>query len=96
MATILTAIAAPSGTDSLLYQVMANSMIMCENHHSNQELFGQGIAKIGNAFFGCIPCNAAIIKTSVNIRSSGKTWQATMIDDVMLAISVPSEFPGSA
>jgi sulfate permease, SulP family len=73
MATILTAIAAPSGADSLLYRVMANSMIMCENHHSNQELFGQGIAKIANAFFGRIPCNAAITKTSVNIYSSGKT-----------------------
>lgn len=82
------AIAALSGIESLLCGVVADSMTVGEKHDSDQELFGQGMANIASAFFGGIPCNAAIARTAVNIRSGGKTRLADIIHGVVLAAIV--------
>jgi len=61
-------IAALGAIESLLSAVVADGMTN-EKHHSNRELFGQGIANIVAPLFGGIPATGAIARTATNIKS---------------------------
>lgn len=54
--------------ESLLSAVVADEMTKTK-HHSNRELFGQGVANIVTPLFGGIPATGAIARTATNIRS---------------------------
>lgn len=61
-------IAMLGGIESLLSAVVADGMTG-KQHHSNRELFGQGLANIITPFFGGIPATGAIARTATNIKS---------------------------
>ena len=56
--------------------------------HPNKELFGQGLATMVASIFGGQPATGAIARTSVNIRSGGKTKMAALIHALFLLIVV--------
>jgi SulP family sulfate permease len=55
---------------------------------ANQELIGQGLGNIIIPFFGGVPATAAIARTSVGIKSGGKTRLVSIIHSVGLLISM--------
>lgn len=61
-------IALLAGVESLLSAVVADSM-SGDQHHSNTELFSQGIANIGSSLFTGLPATGAIARTAVNIKA---------------------------
>lgn len=61
-------IAMLGGIESLLSAVVADGMTG-KRHHSNRELFGQGIANVITPLFGGIPATGAIARTATNIKS---------------------------
>jgi len=58
--------------DSLLTSLVADSVTKT-THHSDRELFGQGIGNIIAGLFGAIPGAGATMRTVVNVRSGGRT-----------------------
>lgn len=70
------AIAALGAIESLLSAVVADDMTK-ERHHSNRELFGQGIANLITPLFGGIPATGAIARTATNIQSGAVTRMIT-------------------
>lgn len=62
------AIAMLGGIESLLSAVVADGMTG-KKHHSDKELFGQGLANVITPFFGGIPATGAIARTATNIKS---------------------------
>lgn len=62
------AIAMLGGIESLLSAVVADGMTG-KKHHSDKELFGQGLANFITPFFGGIPATGAIARTATNIKS---------------------------
>ena len=63
-------IAMLGGIESLLSAVVSDGMTG-KKHHSNRELFGQGIANVITPLFGGIPATGAIARTATNIRAGG-------------------------
>lgn len=53
-------------------------------HHSNTELFAQGIGNLGSALFGGIPVTGAVARTAANIRIGAKTPLAGIVHAVTL------------
>lgn len=64
--------------ESLLSAMVADGVIGDE-HNSNTELIGQGVANLVVPFFGGIPCTGAIARTMTNINNGGKTPVAGLI-----------------
>jgi len=82
-------IALLAAIESLLAARVADGM----SHSSvkfqpNKELFGQGLATMVASIFGGQPATGAIARTSVNIRSGGKTKMAALIHALFLLIVV--------
>jgi SulP family sulfate permease len=85
--TILIALLA--AIESLLAARVADGMTHTKNKfHPNKELFGQGLATMVASIFGGQPATGAIARTSVNIRSGGKTKMAALIHALFLLIVV--------
>jgi SulP family sulfate permease len=59
-----------------------------EQHDSNRELFGQGLANIAVPFFGGVPATAALARTAVNVKSHAQSKLAALSHSVILAIVV--------
>ena len=79
----------PARLESLLAARVADGMSHSkEKFHPNKELFGQGIATMVASIFGGQPATGAIARTSVNIRSGGKTKMAALIHALFLLIVV--------
>lgn len=76
-------IAILAGIESLLSCVVADGMIN-KHHRSNTELIGQGIANVGSALFGGIPCTGAIARTAANIKNGGKTPVTGIVHSAVL------------
>ncbi|KXK21883.1 MAG: putative sulfate transporter [Chloroflexi bacterium OLB15] len=55
---------------------------------SNQELIAQGIGNIVIPFFGGVPATAAIARTSVAIKSGGRTRIVSIVHSVILLLAV--------
>ena len=82
-------IALLAAIESLLAARVADGMSHSkEKFHPNKELFGQGLATMVASIFGGQPATGAIARTSVNIRSGGKTKMAALIHALFLLIVV--------
>ncbi len=82
-------IALLAAIESLLAARVADGMTHTqEKFHPNKELFGQGLATMMASIFGGQPATGAIARTSVNIRSGGKTKMAALIHALFLLIVV--------
>ncbi len=58
--------------DALLTSLVADVSTKTK-HHSNRELFGQGIGNAVSAIFGGMPGAGATVRTVVNIQNGGRT-----------------------
>lgn len=79
-------IAALGAVESLLCGAVA-SKATGVRLHANQELIAQGVGNIVIPFFGGVPATAAIARSSVGIRSGGKTRMVSIIHAVALLAS---------
>ena len=86
-------IAALGAIESLLCAVVADGM-SGKKHHSNGELWGQGIGNVIASCLGGIVATAAIARTSANIRAGAISPVAAIIHAlvVLLAIVLLSPF----
>ena len=69
--------------DSLLTSLIADSVTRT-HHHSNRELFGQGIGNLVAGVFGGIPGAGATMRTLVNVRAGGATPLSGMLHALIL------------
>lgn len=82
-------IALLAAIESLLAARVADGLAHAqEKFHPNKELFGQGLATMVASIFGGQPATGAIARTSVNIRSGGKTKMAALVHALFLLIVV--------
>ena len=83
------AVAALAALESLLSAKVADKMRGGgEQHDSNRELFGQGLANIAVPFFGGVPATAALARTAVNVKSHAHSKLAALSHSIILAIVV--------
>lgn len=73
--------------ESLLTAVVADEMAGTR-HSSNGELFGQGLANIGAAFFQGMPAAAGLARTAANIRMGGQSPIAALVHIAVMLITV--------
>lgn len=78
------AVAALAAIESLLSARVAASMADTGPYNADRELVGQGLASIGAGFFGGMPATGAIARTSVNVRSGGRTRASSIIHALVL------------
>lgn len=71
--------------ESLLSAMVADGVIG-DQHDSNQELIGQGLANLVSPLFGGIPATGAIARTMTNINNGGRTPVAGLIHAVVLLL----------
>ncbi|MBR6362329.1 MAG: sulfate permease [Bacteroidales bacterium] len=71
--------------ESLLSATVADGVIG-DNHNSNTELIGQGIANIVSPLFGGIPATGAIARTMTNSNNGGRTPIAGVVHAVVLLL----------
>ena len=82
-------IAILAAIESLLAARVADGLSGAEKRFEpNKELFGQGLATMAASIFGGQPATGAIARTSVNIRSGGKTKMSAMIHALFLLLVV--------
>ena len=81
------AIAMLGGIESLLSAVVADGMTG-KRHHSNKELFGQGIANIITPLFGGIPATGAIARTATNIKSGAVSPWSGIFQSVFVLLTL--------
>lgn len=80
-------IAALGAIESLLSAVVADGMTG-KRHHSNRELFGQGLANIITPLFGGIPATGAIARTATNIRSGAVSPISGVIHSLFVLVTL--------
>src|SRR5690606_26425330 len=80
-------IAALGAIESLLCGTVAARMTGIKMD-SNQELIAQGLGNIVIPFFGGVPATAAIARTSVAVKSGGKTRVVSLIHSLILLLAV--------
>jgi len=73
--------------DALLTSVIADSLTRQE-HNSNKELIGQGVANIMSGFFGGLPGAGATMGTVVNIQAGAKTAVSGLVRAAVLIVVV--------
>ena len=83
LAPVAFTIAMLGAIESLLSAMVADGVIG-DQHNSNTELIGQGIANIVVPFFGGIPATGAIARTMANINNGGKTPVAGVVHTIVL------------
>lgn len=81
------AVALLAALESLLSAKIADKM-SGQQHDSNREIFGQGIANLVTPFFGGVPATAALARTAVNVRSHAHSRLASLVHAATLAIAV--------
>jgi len=69
--------------ESLMSAVVSDRMSN-DQHNSNVELIGQGVANIASPLFGGLPATGAIARTATNIRSGAQSPVAGMIHSLTL------------
>ncbi len=79
------AIAVLAGLESLLSMVVADGMTG-QRSNSNTELIGQGVANIGSAIFGGIPCTGAFARTAANVKSSAASSVSGLVHAALLLL----------
>ncbi len=78
-------IAVLGAIESLLSATVADGVIG-DQHNSNTELIGQGLANLVTPLFGGIPATGAIARTMTNINNGGRTPIAGVIHAVVLLL----------
>ena len=73
--------------DTLLTSLVADNLTK-QKHHSNKELFGQGIGNTLCSFFGAIPGAGATMRTVVNIKSGGTTQLSGVVHSLFLLFTI--------
>jgi MFS superfamily sulfate permease-like transporter len=88
------AVALLAALEGLLSATVADVMTGGERHHSDRELFGQGIANLVTPLFGGIPATAAIARTAVNVRSGARSRLAAVTQSgaLLVVVLVGSQF----
>jgi SulP family sulfate permease len=81
------AITALGGVESLLCGAVASKMTGVRLH-ANQELIAQGIGNAIIPFFGGVPATAAIARSSVGIKSGGRTRMVSIVHAIGLLASM--------
>lgn len=81
------AIAMLGGIESLLSAVVADGMTG-KKHHSDKELFGQGLANLVTPFFGGIPATGAIARTATNIKSGAVSPLSGVFQSVFVLLTL--------
>jgi SulP family sulfate permease len=69
--------------ESLLSAVVSDGLID-DQHDSNQELMGQGVANFVSPLFGGIPVTGVIARTATNIRNGAQTPVAGIVHSLFL------------
>jgi SulP family sulfate permease len=80
-------IAALGAVESLLCGAVASKMTGTRLE-ANQELVAQGVGNVLIPFFGGVPATAALARTSVGIRSGGRTRVVSVVHALVLLASV--------
>jgi len=80
-------ISALGAVESLLCGAVASNMTGIRLH-ANQELVAQGAGNIVIPFFGGVPATAAIARTSVGIKSGGRTRMVSIVHALALLASM--------
>jgi SulP family sulfate permease len=80
-------IAALGSIESLLCGTVAGRMVG-EKMSAGQELIAQGIGNIVIPFFGGVPATAAIARTSVALKSGGRTRMISIVHSLVLLLAV--------
>lgn len=81
-------IAALGAIESLLCGTVGGRMIGDGRMNSKQELIAQGAGNIILPFFGGVPATAAIARTSVAIRSGGRTRIVSITHSIILVLAL--------
>ncbi|HEX2905675.1 MAG TPA: SulP family inorganic anion transporter [Phototrophicaceae bacterium] len=79
-------IAALGAIESLLCGTVGGRMVG-QKMASNQELIAQGLGNIIIPFFGGVPATAAIARTSVAIKSGGRTRVVSLVHSAVLLLA---------
>lgn len=77
------ALALLSSLDSLLCAVSIDGRTG-ERHHSDQELFAQGIANVASGLFGGMPVAAAVVRSVVAVEARARTRLAALAQSGMM------------
>lgn len=80
-------IAMLGGIESLLSAVVSDGMTGTK-HHSNKELFGQGVANMVTPLFGGIPATGAIARTATNIRAGAVSPYSAIFQSIFVILTI--------
>jgi sulfate permease, SulP family len=61
--------------------------------NDNQDLIGQGLAKIASAFSGSFPTSSSFSRSAINLYAGAKTGWSTVVMVLAVAISLPVLIP---
>ncbi len=81
-------IAALGAIESLLSGTVGGRMLGGARMNSKQELLAQGVGNIALPFFGGVPATAAIARTSVGIKSGGRTRIVSITHALVLLLAL--------
>ncbi|WP_084714920.1 SulP family inorganic anion transporter [Streptacidiphilus rugosus] len=87
------AVAALAALESLMSASAADAMSVSEQHDSNRELFGQGLANLAAPLFGGVATTGAIARTAVNVRTGATSRLAALVHAGVLAVIVFATAP---
>lgn len=75
--------------ESLLSAQVIDRMAKARSsHHSNLELFGQGLANLASGFLGGMPVTGVVVRSTVNLQSGGKTRLSALTHGLILLLSI--------
>ena len=74
-----------AGVESLLSATVVDGM-SGDNHNSNAELIGEGVANIASVFFGGVPATGAIARTAANFKAHAATPISGIMQSVFLLL----------
>ena len=74
-----------AGVESLLSATVVDGM-SGDNHNSNAELIGEGVANIMSMFFGGVPATGAIARTATNFKANAYSPVAGIMQSVFLLL----------
>ena len=57
-------------------------------HNSNLELIGQGLGNIASGLVGGIPVSGAVVRSTINVQSGGKTRLSAILHAVLLLVAL--------
>lgn len=74
-----------AGVESLLSATVVDGM-SGDNHNSNAELIGEGVANLMSMFFGGVPATGAIARTAANYKANSYSPMSGIMQSVFLLL----------